>query len=290
MIVGVDMDGVVCDLHQPWLAAYNADYPEAPLRREDCYLYDLSKLVASKCGRRIYNYLNEDDLYATAPALPGALEGVRALRAAGCRVVFVTSTGRALAGQKRAWLEREDFLETGHGHDGPHDDLINMSDKGLLRADALVEDNPKQLRRFQGSLKILLDQPWNQPESQAEGLEGMLRVYNWTQVHVSLVRRDPKIDGSVLVEAEALVHGPRNADYGHPAENDARIAALWRAQFGWPVVNTDVWQAMVLTKLARERQRPRRDNRVDTAGYAEVGDWIHREGRAGETVSIGDEE
>jgi hypothetical protein len=85
---------------------------------------------------------------------------------------------------------------------------------------------------------------------------------------------------NALEEAQRLVHGGRNADYGHPADNDGRIAAMLRALFGWDVKAQDVWMIMVVTKLSRERNRPKRDNRVDVAGYAEVGDWIHRDGRA----------
>lgn len=97
----------------------------------------------------------------------------------------------------------------------------------------------------------------------------------------TIVRADKvcRESSSVLVEAEGLVHGDRNADYGHPADNDARIAGLMRALFGWDVKPADIWQVMVLTKLSRERTRPKRDNRVDIAGYAEVGDWIARDKR-----------
>lgn len=84
---------------------------------------------------------------------------------------------------------------------------------------------------------------------------------------------------SVLQEAQRLVHGARNADYGPPAVADARTAAMLKARFGWDVKATDIWQVMVLLKISREANFPKRDNRVDIAGYAEVGDWIHR-GRA----------
>lgn len=60
----------------------------------------------------------------------------------------------------------------------------------------------------------------------------------------------------------------REKTYGTPQENFARIALLWRAQFGWDVKPADVAQAMVLMKLARERNGHRDDNLVDAAGYA----------------------
>lgn len=84
---------------------------------------------------------------------------------------------------------------------------------------------------------------------------------------------------TVLQEAQRLCHGDRGADYGHPADNDARIAAMLRALFGWDVKTTDVWMINVVQKLSRERNKPKHDNRVDVAGYAEVGDMIHRDGR-----------
>lgn len=278
MIIGVDVDGVICDLHAPWLAAYNADYPEQPLKREDCSAYDLAKVVSPRCGRKIYDYLNIGDLYETAPKLPGAIEGVWKLRKAGHRVVFVTSTGRALSHLKRAWLEKYGFLKQAAADDHrPDDDFVNMSDKSLFYGDALVEDNVNQLFRFRGQLRVLLDQPWNQPHSVPQDLSPLHRCYDWPAVVAYIIAAT---DPSVLTEAQGLVHGARNVDYGHPAVNDARIAALMRAQFGWDVKNTDIWQLMVITKLARERNKPKRDNRVDIAGYAEVGDWIHRDGRA----------
>ena len=88
--------------------------------------------------------------------------------------------------------------------------------------------------------------------------------------------------GSVLLEAQGLVHGPRAEKYGPPAENFKRIADLWHAAFGWDVTVDDIWQAFVLVKIARERNTPQRDTRVDVAGYAEAGDWVHRERAAAE--------
>lgn len=274
MIIGIDVDGVLCDLHTPWLAAYNADY-EDTLRAEDCAQYDLAPLTKPACGRKIYDYLNKRDLYKDAPAIDGALEVVLLLKASGHRVVYVTSTGRTLHAQKRQWLEDHGFLDD-RGH-APHDDLVYMSDKGLFRADVLLEDNPKQLERFQGH-RLLLNRPWNYAYLWSTPGPEPTRV-DWNTVLPTIDRltRGAVPETSVLLEAQGLVHGPRNIDYGSPLENDTRIANLMRALFGWPVEPTDIWQIMVLTKLSRERVRPKRDNRTDTAGYAEVGDWIHRE-------------
>lgn len=72
---------------------------------------------------------------------------------------------------------------------------------------------------------------------------------------------------SILEEAERLVVGARGADYGHPSEDFGRTAKMWTAILGHPVTAADVALCMVALKLSREVNRPKRDNRVDAAGY-----------------------
>lgn len=74
---------------------------------------------------------------------------------------------------------------------------------------------------------------------------------------------------SVAQEAHRIVNGVRQADYGHPADDFARTAALWRARFGWDVKTEDIPAAMRLVKESRLANSPRhRDSLTDIAGYA----------------------
>ena len=73
---------------------------------------------------------------------------------------------------------------------------------------------------------------------------------------------------SILAEAAAVVDGPRRADYGTPAENHGRTAALWSAYLGVPIAARDVCMLNVLQKVSRDRHGVKRDNLVDIAGYA----------------------
>ena len=75
---------------------------------------------------------------------------------------------------------------------------------------------------------------------------------------------------SVLLEAEGLVHGERNADYGHPLDDFSRTAAIWTAILGHAVSPEQVGLCMCAVKISRQCNRPKRDNLVDLAGYAET--------------------
>ena len=85
---------------------------------------------------------------------------------------------------------------------------------------------------------------------------------------------------SILSEAAEIVSRDRQDTYGHPAEDFARTAALWRAEFGWDVKPEDVAIAMALVKLSRLRASPgHQDSVVDWAGYAQAY-WLARTGHA----------
>ena len=75
------------------------------------------------------------------------------------------------------------------------------------------------------------------------------------------------IDPTLASEAVSLVTGPRQAAYAHPAVNFARIAALWSPILGVDVTPGQVGLCMVQLKIARELNRPGRDNLVDALGY-----------------------
>jgi len=80
---------------------------------------------------------------------------------------------------------------------------------------------------------------------------------------------------SVLDIAADLVTGHRSVAYGKPLENHGRTAALWSAYLGVHITAQDVCALNILQKLSRERNCPKRDNRIDVAGYAENMDECH---------------
>lgn len=85
---------------------------------------------------------------------------------------------------------------------------------------------------------------------------------------------------SALLEAHRLVHGDRGHNYGHPIEDFQRTANIWNVLFGGkadgsPFEPHDVPLAMIAVKLSRETHIPKRDNRVDIAGYAETAEMVY---------------
>ena len=79
---------------------------------------------------------------------------------------------------------------------------------------------------------------------------------------------------SILHEAHTLVHGDRGQDYGHPYEDFSRTAKIWSAILGIEVTPQQAILCMIAVKISRECHLPKRDNRVDIAGYAEALDMV----------------
>lgn len=84
---------------------------------------------------------------------------------------------------------------------------------------------------------------------------------------------------SVLPEADGLVHGDRNTSYGPPLDDFARTAKMWGAILGVEVQPEQVPLCMIALKISRQCHRPKRDNMVDIAGYAETAEWCLHEKR-----------
>ena len=76
---------------------------------------------------------------------------------------------------------------------------------------------------------------------------------------------------SILSEAEKIVNGNRQSDYGDAANNFHRIANIVNSMY--PQLNINAQQCcavLMAVKLIREGFRHKRDNLVDLCGYAHV--------------------
>lgn len=85
---------------------------------------------------------------------------------------------------------------------------------------------------------------------------------------------------SILDDARMVVYGRGEEDYGHPRRNFTRAAVIWQGLLmdkladGEHITPEDVGRCMIGLKLARDVNSPKRDNRVDIAGFAETLDRL----------------
>jgi 5'-nucleotidase len=129
----VDLDSTVADLLNPWLALYNAEHGD-DLTIDRLTSFDTHTIA--RAGTAIYDVLKRDGLFRSLPPLPGALEGVEALRAAGNEVFVVTAAEFPTnCSEKIAWLgEHLPFIDKRH--------RIIAHEKHLLSGDVLIDDGP----------------------------------------------------------------------------------------------------------------------------------------------------
>ncbi len=73
---------------------------------------------------------------------------------------------------------------------------------------------------------------------------------------------------NILEEANKLVDGDRNKDYGSPLEDFRRTAKMWSAIIGIEIDPRKIPLCMIALKISRECNKPKKDNLVDIAGYA----------------------
>jgi uncharacterized protein DUF6378 len=84
---------------------------------------------------------------------------------------------------------------------------------------------------------------------------------------------------NILKQADALVNGDRQDAYGHPFHDFSRTAKMWSAILGIEVTPEQVGLCMCAVKISRECNKPKLDNLVDLAGYAQTVQMV-REYRA----------
>ena len=81
----------------------------------------------------------------------------------------------------------------------------------------------------------------------------------------------------ILTEADQLINGDRNNQYGEPHQDFARTAQMWSAYLDHPIHPHDVAALMALLKLSRIAWQPdKQDSWTDLAGYAACGWEAHQ--------------
>lgn len=87
---------------------------------------------------------------------------------------------------------------------------------------------------------------------------------------------------SPCTEAADMVHGIKGADYGRPLGDFLAVANAMNSylskKYGPGAARLgpeDIPIFQIMVKVMREAERPKHDNRVDIAGYAETLEMVH---------------
>ena len=78
------------------------------------------------------------------------------------------------------------------------------------------------------------------------------------------------ISQEILKEANKLIGGNRNDDYGDKLTNHQHIAALWSIFLRKTITPHDVAMCMALVKVARLMHAHKKDSYLDLAAYAAI--------------------
>lgn len=166
--IAIDMDEVMADTLGEHLARYNRDHGEQ-ICKDDL----TGKWIWDVVGVERHNYLQEvlfsENFFADLPIMEDAQRVIQALQTR--YEVFIASAAMEVPtsfAAKFRWLESHfPFLPPSH--------IVFCGDKGIIDADYLIDDNPRQFRRFKGE-GILFTSPHNKL------ITGYRRVNNWREV------------------------------------------------------------------------------------------------------------
>lgn len=164
----VDMDEVMADTLAEHLRRYNQAFDEA-VTTEDLVGKGLWEVTPAERQQQLRAFLDAEDFFEDLALMPGAQ---RVLKELSSRFeIFIATQAMAVPnslGPKYRWLQRHfPFVPATH--------YVFCGDKSILRADYLIDDQPRNLHIFQGT-GLLFTAPHNLTTT------GFIRVDNWKQV------------------------------------------------------------------------------------------------------------
>ena len=165
-------DEVIADALGAHLFRDNRDFPDdfpEPLTRADLHGRRLWQAAPSDRRTAIDAYLRTDDFFRVLRVMPDAQRVLERLQSR--YDVFIASAAMEVPtsfAAKYQWLaEHFPFI--------PSSRIVFCGDKSILRADFLIDDNPRQLRVFRGE-GIIYTSPAN------VNITGYRRVDSWLNV------------------------------------------------------------------------------------------------------------
>ena len=164
----VDMDEVMADTLAEHLRRYNLTFDEE-VTPGDLAGKGLWEIAPLDRQQQLRAFLDAEDFFEDLALMPGAQQVLERLSTR--FEIFIATQAMAVPnslGPKDRWLQRHfPFIPPSH--------YVFCGSKSILRADYLIDDQPRNLLRFEGQ-GLLYSAPHNLADT------GFLRVNNWQEV------------------------------------------------------------------------------------------------------------
>ena len=164
----VDMDEVMADTLAEHIRRYNQAFDEE-VTPEDLAGKGLWEIAPVDRQGQLRAFLDAEDFFEVLDVLPGAQPVLKELSQR--FEIFIATQAMAVPnslGPKYRWLQRHfPFIPPSH--------YVFCGNKSILRADFLIDDQPRNLLRFEGQ-GLLYSAPHNLMAT------GFVRVNNWLEV------------------------------------------------------------------------------------------------------------
>ena len=151
IIIACDIDDVILNLMSSWLHIYNKEFNH-DLKPEDITDWDVSSFVKPEAKQKIYEYIDNKEVFHNANPVKGALSGIRKLKEWGFRIIYVTANNPFNV--KQEWLNRNGFMNE-------NIDFVQAYDKSLIHANYLLDDKLENCVNFKYGQPWLFSKPWN---------------------------------------------------------------------------------------------------------------------------------
>ena len=173
MIIGIDVDNVVCNTTESVLAQHYADTGEK-LTLDDIKTYYIENYVYDDYKDDFHLIFYKKEMWKRVKVIPHCVEVIKRLHDRGEKIYFVTSTEPQNIAKKASFLQRTfPFLDI-------RKCLITTHCKQMIGVDILIDDY--EINLINGAyFGILMDYSWNRNFDDA-AYDKIYRVFDWLQV------------------------------------------------------------------------------------------------------------
>jgi 5'-nucleotidase len=164
-----DLDSIIGDLMNPWLAWYNQEWND-DLTLEEITTYHIEQHVKPECGWRIFDFFRGPEgtsRYGSIPIFEGAAEGLAKLNDNNVEVIIATATAGSTAPEKYVIAKRAaPWLHRDHVFIGKK--------KEVLHGDFFIDDAPENMDAYMAEWPdahvLTIGHPYNQEYRQKVSL------------------------------------------------------------------------------------------------------------------------